>query len=212
MVSVTPIPSTNLHGYEKQAAIVVFIAFLIWWIIKLLANIFTGFMRRRVASQTIVQIENSNVEIVGAPAIGGMGGTGMGVGGTGVGGGMGVGSTVVASNNQNSLSGLRRDGYLNSTTGGYDSRYGHYHTRTQDAQSLAHSIFTSLGVTLLFVFLAQGGIPHVIHHIMWTALAVGELAVLTSLVLHSRLFGLPLILAFIGLLVSIWSLGVLRIN
>lgn len=197
MVSVTPIPSTNLRGYEKQAAIAVFVAFLIWWIIKLLATIATGSMRRRSASPAIVQIENSNVEIAGAPANGGIA-SGAG--------------TVLASNNQNSLSGMRRDGYLNSTTGGYDSRYGHYHTRTQDAQSLAHSIFTSLGVTLLFVFLAQGGIPHVIHHIMWTALAVGELAVLTSLVLHSRLFGLPLILAFIGLLVSIWSLGVLRIN
>ena len=191
MASVTPIPSTNLRGYEKQAAIAVFVAFLIWWILKLLANIITGFMRSRAQTSPTVQIENSNVDISNAPASGG--------------------AVLAANNSNNSLSGLRRNGYLGAT-GGYNSQYGHYHTRTQDAQSLAHAIFTSLGITLLFVFFAQGGIPHVIHHIMWTALAVGELAVLTGLLLRNRLFGLPLILAFIGLMVSIWSLGVLRIK
>lgn len=183
MVSATHIPSPSIHGYEKQAAIAVFVAFVIWWILKLLANIATSFLRNHRQPPSLIPIDNSNVDVAVVP----------------------VASGAVVTNS--SIFSLRR---YRSSTGGYDRQLGHYHTRTQDAQSLAHAIFTSLGITLLFVFLAQKGIPHVIHHIMWTALGVGELAVLSNLLLGNRLFGVPLILAFIGLLISIWSLGVLR--
>jgi len=197
MSNVHPVPSTHLSGYEKQAAIVVFIAFLMWWLLRLLSTGFTGWMRTRLGTPAVVangavgvaQIENANTDMSGAAVNGGVG-----------------------SANRASQTGFfgRSRGFFQGNTGGYDGNYGHYHTRSLDAGQLARDIFLSLGVTLLFVFFAQGGIPHVIHHLMWIALVFGELAVVLNLAISNRLFDIPLFFIFIALMVSIWSLGVLR--